>query len=152
MKVLRRPIESALRTTVRVMHQIHHAELGTVKDGLQSPVHGVITPPSAGRFAGAFVADLLTAAFAGDFSACFDALVSTPRTLLATFLSGAFFALACCVAPSFALGSGGTLAPSLRASLRPIEIACLRLVTFSPLLPLFSAPVLSSCNARPIVD
>jgi hypothetical protein len=34
----------------------------------------------------------------------------------------------------------GTFAPSLRASERPIAMACLRLVTFLPLRPLFSLP------------
>src|SRR5205085_2921004 len=34
----------------------------------------------------------------------------------------------------------GTFAPFLRASDRPIAIACLRLLTFLPLRPLFSLP------------
>jgi len=41
----------------------------------------------------------------------------------------------------------GTLAPSLRASERPIAIACFRLVTFLPLRPLFSCPCFFSCMA-----
>ena len=42
----------------------------------------------------------------------------------------------------------GTLAPALRASLRPIAIACLRLVTFFPERPDFSVPCFRSCIAR----
>src|SRR6266542_1595926 len=41
----------------------------------------------------------------------------------------------------------GTLAPDFLASERPIAIACLRLVTFLPLLPLFSFPLFFSCMA-----
>src|SRR5262249_14244987 len=41
----------------------------------------------------------------------------------------------------------GTLAPFFRASDRPIAIACLRLVTRLPLLPLFSVPRLRRCIA-----
>jgi len=41
----------------------------------------------------------------------------------------------------------GTLAPDLRASERPIAIACLRLVTFFPDRPLFNVPFLRSCIA-----
>src|SRR3954470_6952382 len=40
---------------------------------------------------------------------------------------------------------GGTLAPSRRASDKPIAIACLRLLTFLPVLPLRSVPALRSC-------
>jgi hypothetical protein len=39
---------------------------------------------------------------------------------------------------------GGTFAPSLRASERPIAIACLRLVTFLPERPLRNVPRLRS--------
>jgi hypothetical protein len=39
----------------------------------------------------------------------------------------------------------GTFAPFLRASERPIATACLRLVTFFPLRPLFSVPRFISC-------
>ena len=39
---------------------------------------------------------------------------------------------------------GGTLPPARRASDSPIAIACLRLVTFLPELPLFNVPALSS--------
>jgi hypothetical protein len=42
----------------------------------------------------------------------------------------------------------GTLAPSLRASERPIAIACFRLVTFFPLRPLFSLPLFFSRITR----
>lgn len=38
--------------------------------------------------------------------------------------------------------------PSLRASDKPIAIACLRLVTFLPLRPLFSLPLFISCISR----
>src|ERR1700736_3820753 len=41
----------------------------------------------------------------------------------------------------------GTFLPSFRASERPIAIACLRLVTFLPLPPLFRVPRLRSCMA-----
>jgi hypothetical protein len=41
----------------------------------------------------------------------------------------------------------GTLPPSRRASESPIAIACLRLFTFFPELPLFSVPCLRSCIA-----
>ena len=41
---------------------------------------------------------------------------------------------------------GGTLAPSLRASERPMAMACLRLVTFRPE-PDFSVPRFFSCIA-----
>src|SRR5882672_8062731 len=37
-------------------------------------------------------------------------------------------------------GAGGTLLPCFLASERPMAIACLRLVTFFPLRPLFSLP------------
>jgi len=40
---------------------------------------------------------------------------------------------------------GGTLAPARRASESPIAIACFRLLTFLPELPLFSVPALRSC-------
>ena len=42
----------------------------------------------------------------------------------------------------------GTFAPERRASERPIAIACFGLVTFLPLLPLFSLPRLNSCISR----
>ncbi|HEY8227923.1 MAG TPA: hypothetical protein VIG25_21810 [Pyrinomonadaceae bacterium] len=41
----------------------------------------------------------------------------------------------------------GTFAPSLRASERPIAIACFLLVTFLPDRPLFSVPLFRSCIA-----
>ena len=50
---------------------------------------------------------------------------------VANFFEGAFF-------------GGGTLPPACRASDSPIAIACLRLVTFLPDLPLFKVPALSS--------
>src|SRR5882672_8911079 len=42
----------------------------------------------------------------------------------------------------------GTLAPAFRASLRPMAIACLRLVTFLPDRPDLSVPFFRSCIAR----
>jgi len=42
----------------------------------------------------------------------------------------------------------GTFPPSLRASERPMAMACLRLVTFLPLRPLLSVPFFFSCIAR----
>ena len=42
----------------------------------------------------------------------------------------------------------GTFAPSRRASLRPIAIACLRLLTRLPDRPDFNVPCLRSCIAR----
>lgn len=47
----------------------------------------------------------------------------------------------------FRLGFG-TFAPRLRASERPIAMACLRLVTFLPLRPDFNLPRFISCIAR----
>jgi hypothetical protein len=43
---------------------------------------------------------------------------------------------------------GGTLLPSRRASESPMAIACLRLLTFLPDLPLFNVPALRSRIAR----
>lgn len=42
----------------------------------------------------------------------------------------------------------GTFAPAFRASDSPIAIACLRLVTFFPLRPLFSVPLFFSRIVR----
>ncbi len=42
----------------------------------------------------------------------------------------------------------GTLAPPPRASESPMAMACLRLVTFLPLRPLFNVPCFLSCIAR----
>jgi hypothetical protein len=71
--------------------------------------------------------------------------VSKPHDLLRDFLAvflpvflPVFFAG---VLPVF---FAGTFAPLLRASERPIAIACLRLVTFFPLRPLLSVPLLRS--------
>src|SRR5689334_6871137 len=41
----------------------------------------------------------------------------------------------------------GTFAPFFRASLRPMAMACLRLVTFFPLRPERSVPAFSLCKA-----
>jgi len=46
------------------------------------------------------------------------------------------------------LFADGTLAPFSRASESPMAIACLRLVTFRPLLPLRSVPCLRFLIAR----
>jgi hypothetical protein len=43
----------------------------------------------------------------------------------------------------------GTFCPARRASDRPMAIACLRLFTFFPDLPLRNVPALRSCNALP---
>src|SRR5580698_8704439 len=72
-----------------------------------------------------------------------------PRGHHALFLSYCyFFALRVLAAlPRFAVFFG-TLAPAALASERPIAIACLRLVTFLPDLPLFKVPALRSFIAR----
>lgn len=44
--------------------------------------------------------------------------------------------------------AGGTLAPSLRASDRPMAMACFGFVTFLPLRPDLSLPRLNSCISR----
>jgi hypothetical protein len=74
---------------------------------------------------------------------------STDRYLLPAedlrLLRGAvFFAAAFLLVDFFA---AGTLPPARRASESPIAIACLRLVTFLPELPLFNVPALSSSIA-----
>jgi hypothetical protein len=75
-----------------------------------------------------------------------------PEDFLAAFLGTLFFE-ADFFADFFwgalldALFFDGTLPPSLRASERPMAMACLRLVTFLPLLPLFNEPSLFSCIA-----
>ena len=58
------------------------------------------------------------------------------------FLGAAFLFAAPFFAAPFFLG---TLAPSLRASDKPIAIACFREVTFFPLRPLLSFPLFISC-------
>jgi hypothetical protein len=71
----------------------------------------------------------------------------------AVFLAPLFFAVVFFALDFFALDflaarfGGGTLPPSLRASERPIAIACFLLVTFLPERPLFSEPCLRSCIA-----
>src|SRR3954454_1119023 len=50
--------------------------------------------------------------------------------------------------PLFAVFFFGTFFPDLRASERPIAIACLRLLTFFPVRPLFSVPFLRFLIAR----
>ncbi|MGN6491561.1 MAG: hypothetical protein ACTHLE_06150 [Agriterribacter sp.] len=85
-----------------------------------------------------FAADFLDAVFfAGDFFAAF----------FAVFLVAVFFLAVFLVAVPALFFLAGTLAPSLRASESPIAIACLRLVTFLPLLPLFNCPLFFSCIA-----
>jgi hypothetical protein len=62
-------------------------------------------------------------------------------------LAGYFFVAAFLPVADFfeeASFGGGTLPPARRASDSPIAIACLRLVTFLPELPLFNVPALSS--------
>ena len=63
--------------------------------------------------------------------------------LALVFFALVFFALVFFAAPFLA----GTLPPSLRASERPIAIACFLLFTFLPEPPLFSVPALRSCIA-----
>src|SRR3954469_19842010 len=64
--------------------------------------------------------------------------------LLLLLLPAAFLLLRPPVPPLFL---AGTLAPARRASDRPMAIACLRLFTVLPVLPLFSSPRLRSCIA-----
>jgi hypothetical protein len=78
-----------------------------------------------------FLAGLFRAIF---FEAVFLAVV---LFLGADFFRDDFFALF--FLADFFLGAG-TLAPFCRASDKPIAIACLRLVTFLPLLPLRKVP------------
>src|SRR5512134_1619740 len=49
-------------------------------------------------------------------------------------------------------GAGGTLAPFFLASESPTATACFLLVTFLPLLPLFSSPFLNLCIASSTVS
>src|ERR1700733_26641 len=77
------------------------------------------------------LADFFLAAF---FAVFFGADFLVADFLTADFLAALFFL--------------GTLAPSCRASDRPIAMACLRLVTFLPLRPLVSVPSFFSCMAR----
>lgn len=60
----------------------------------------------------------------------------------ALFFGAAFFFAAAFFRAVFFLG---TFAPSFLASDKPIAIACLRLVTFFPLRPLFNVPFFFSC-------
>ena len=46
----------------------------------------------------------------------------------------------------------GTFAPALRASESPMAMACLRLVTFFPLPPLFNFPSFISCITSPTLS
>jgi hypothetical protein len=62
----------------------------------------------------------------------------------ADFLGADFFVAAFLVALFFL----GTFDPFFRASDRPMAMACLRLVTFLPLRPLFKVPSFFSCMAR----
>lgn len=75
------------------------------------------------------------------FSA-FQHRLATPRAiyfLLEDFLLELFF---------FVLFFFGTFAPALRASDKPMAMACLRLVTFFLLRPLFSFPFFIACISR----
>src|SRR3954464_14930274 len=69
--------------------------------------------------------------------------VSKKRGISRYFLRDPAF---CLRAPPLRLR--GTLPPAFRASLRPIAMACFRLVTFLPDRPDFSVPRLRSCIAR----
>src|SRR6185503_2014014 len=69
-----------------------------------------------------------------------------------TGISGLWALIAQCprrrsTARYFFFFGGGTFAPAFRACESPIAIACLRLVTFFPDLPLFNVPFLRSCIA-----
>ena len=79
-----------------------------------------------------FVADFLVADF---FAALFDV------RFVADFFAADFFA------DFLAVFFTGTFPPARRASDSPMAIACLRLVTFLPDLPLRKVPVLRSCIA-----
>jgi hypothetical protein len=79
-----------------------------------------------------FVADFLVADF---FAALFDV------RFVADFFAADFFA------DFLAVFFAGTFPPARRASDSPMAIACLRLVTFLPDLPLRKVPVLRSCIA-----
>jgi len=63
------------------------------------------------------------------------------------FFGAVFFFAALFLEAFFAVFLGGTFLPSLRASERPMAMACLRLFTVAPLRPLFSWPRFSSCIA-----
>ena len=65
----------------------------------------------------------------------------------ALFFEGLFFEALFFAALFLAVFFDGTFLPSLRASERPMAMACLRLFTFFPLLPLFSWPCFFSCMA-----
>jgi hypothetical protein len=84
------------------------------------------------------------------FAPLFLALVFFALVFFAgDFFAADFFAVVFLAADFF---GGGTLPPSLRASDRPIAIACLRLVTFLPDRPLFSVPSFFSCIASPTLS
>jgi hypothetical protein len=68
---------------------------------------------------------------------------------LVDFFVADLFAAVFLVVRLAAFFRGGTFFPSLRASESPMAIACLRLVTFFPDLPLFSVPALRLRRARP---
>lgn len=71
------------------------------------------------------------------------------RRMLYFFFDEDFFALLFFAEVFFAADFFfGTFAPDLRASERPIAIACFRLVTFFPLRPLFSVPLFFSRITR----
>jgi hypothetical protein len=75
-----------------------------------------------------------------------DSAADQVRRLLLRFVALRFFELRFFELRFFELRFfvGGTFAPSLRASERPIAIACLRLVTFLPERPLRNVPRLRS--------
>src|ERR1700750_1784783 len=80
------------------------------------------------------------------FAAFLGADLFFGAAFLVAFFAAFFFATFFAV-PFFAAFLGGTFLPSLRASERPIAMACFRLVTVFPLLPLLSWPRFSSCIA-----
>jgi hypothetical protein len=93
----------------------------------------------------AFFADFLVAVFLGDarFTAFFAAAFFGAARFVAAFL-GAARLVAAFLGDAFLADFFGAFFPSLRASLRPIAIACLRDVTFLPE-PVFNLPRFISC-------
>jgi hypothetical protein len=71
-----------------------------------------------------------------------DFVREEPEVFAALFFGALFFAA------FFFAGALGTLLPCFRASDSPMAIACFRLVTFFPLLPLFNLPSFISSIAR----
>ena len=109
-----------------------------IEEAVDAPADGALAAYDA-RFAvdlrAAFFAEVLPVE---DF---FAAVFLAPDFFAGVFLADDFLADDFFAAPFLA----GTLPPALRASERPIAIACFLLVTFLPEPPLFSVPCLRSC-------